>query len=169
MERPLLEHSRSKRVFAISMIFKNIKCRVCGKTFSAKRNNGSEIPKFCSQKCFGRSKEGIPATKKQKATLLSYAAGEMNFKWKGGRKNWWRKQVLLRDDYTCQMCDLRDTTPGFMDVNHIKPKRDFPELEFDLDNGECLCPNCHRRVTLREKHFISKENKGWFKKNKNNN
>jgi len=52
----------------------------------------------------------------------------------------WRDAVFERDDYTCQECG------GFGDVlhaHHIRPYRDYPELELDIDNGITLCERCH--------------------------
>ncbi len=77
-----------------------------------------------------------------------------NHKWKGGRDRWWRKQALIRDDYTCQICGLRDAE--IMQVDHIKPKGVFPLLRWDLENLISLCPNCHVRKHMRDrKHVMS--------------
>ena len=75
--------------------------------------------------------------------------GEKHWNWKGGQE--WRyvkKQVLLRDDYTCQSCGLRE--PEIMEVDHILSKSLYPELKFALDNLMTMCPNCHKRKTIRD-------------------
>ncbi len=36
------------------------------------------------------------------------------------------------------------------EVHHIKPRREFPLLAFDINNLEGLCRRCHRRVTRLE-------------------
>lgn len=59
-----------------------------------------------------------------------------------------RKQILHRDNYTCQVCGFRE--PEIMEVDHIKPKSKFPELKYELNNLITLCPNCHRRKTNRD-------------------
>lgn len=74
--------------------------------------------------------------------------GDKNPSWKGGKWRWIKKQALLRDDYTCQICGLRE--PEIMEVDHIKPKSIYPNFKNDLNNLITLCPNCHRRKTLRE-------------------
>jgi len=56
-----------------------------------------------------------------------------------------RKQILIEQDYTCQVCGLRE--PDIMEVNHKLEKSDYPELARDRNNLEVLCPNCHRRKT----------------------
>lgn len=79
---------------------------------------------------------------------MSRGKGEKNHHWSGGNWRYWKKQALIRDDYICQVCGFREVE--IMEVDHIKPKSKFPELIFTLDNLVTLCPNCHRRKTIRE-------------------
>lgn len=82
--------------------------------------------------------------------------GDSNPKWKGGRYNYLKNQAKNRDDHTCQVCGLKDVE--IMEVDHIKQKAEFPELQYDLDNLMTLCPNCHRRRTITFlKRWISKK------------
>lgn len=74
--------------------------------------------------------------------------GERAWSWAGGKWPYKKRQVKTRDNYTCQICGLRD--PEIMEVDHIKPKKRFPELALELENLVTLCPNCHRRKTNRE-------------------
>lgn len=74
--------------------------------------------------------------------------GDKNPRWKGGTWNYQRKFAKIRDDFTCQICGLKD--PEIMEVDHIKPKCDFPEIMHSLENLITICPNCHRRKTNRE-------------------
>jgi len=69
---------------------------------------------------------------------------------RGGIQTWWKQEVIRRDDYTCQKCGLRETLVGFMQADHIQPKGAYPDLEFELDNGQTLCPNCHRKKTIAD-------------------
>ena len=80
--------------------------------------------------------------------LLGRYVGDTNPSWKGGKWNWAKRQVKIRDNYICQQCGLRDEE--IMDVDHIKPKANYPEFITSLDNLTTLCPNCHRRKTLKE-------------------
>ena len=74
--------------------------------------------------------------------------GKHSHNWKGGTSI--RKQeAKIRDDYTCQVCGLRE--PEIMEVDHIFPKSRFKDKEFELENLITLCPNCHRRKTNRDK------------------
>ena len=83
-----------------------------------------------------------------KSTWWKGSKGEKSPVWKGGSWGYCRRTVKIRDDYICQICGLRD--PEIMEVDHIKPKSEYPELEFVLENLVTLCPNCHRRKTNRE-------------------
>lgn len=65
-----------------------------------------------------------------------------------------RKAVLERDHYLCQEC-LRQgkTVAGSkMAVDHIKSRRERPDLALDMDNLETLCPPCHNRKTVTRDH-----------------
>lgn len=79
---------------------------------------------------------------------MSRGKGEINHHWTGGNSRYWKRQALTRDDYTCQICGFREVE--IMEVDHIKQKSKFPELTLVLDNLLTLCPNCHRRKTIRE-------------------
>jgi 5-methylcytosine-specific restriction endonuclease McrA len=57
-----------------------------------------------------------------------------------------RQAALRRDDYRCRSCAAR----GRLEVDHVRPVRDAPELAFDLDNLQCLCGPCHARKTRGE-------------------
>ena len=73
----------------------------------------------------------------------------------GYKRYTFKREVLQRDKFTCQNCGMHSIIPGFFDVNHIKSKAEFPELAYDVNNGETLCPNCHRIITLVKDQFDS--------------
>ncbi|KAA0547685.1 HNH endonuclease [Bacillus sp. BGMRC 2118] len=65
-----------------------------------------------------------------------------------------RIKAIERDNGECQHCRLKGkvTTrhtindrckPTKMDVNHIKPVREYPHLALTLENLEYLCIDCH--------------------------
>lgn len=77
--------------------------------------------------------------------------GEKHHNWQGGKtgvnfkirnslamKNW-RRQVLERDNYTCQICHVRG---GRLVADHIKPFSTHPKLRFELSNGRTICKKC---------------------------
>ena len=85
--------------------------------------------------------------------------GENHPLWKGGaNKPYLRKAILQRDNFTCQICGLRDEE--IMEVDHIRPKAIAPELYTEPTNLICICPNCHRRKTNRDIKIIIDFKKG---------
>lgn len=81
-------------------------------------------------------------------------AGAKHPKWKGGvtskneqirksieYKNW-RKAVFVRDSFLCRECGAA----GEIQAHHIKAFADFPELRFEVSNGQTLCVPCHKET-----------------------
>ena len=58
----------------------------------------------------------------------------------------WRQKVLKRDKYTCQMCGSQYNLEG----HHIYPFHDYPERQFNVDNGVILCHECHKKIKGHE-------------------
>ncbi len=81
-------------------------------------------------------------------TWMAQKLGQNSNCWNGGTEKWWKNQAKIRDDYTCQICGVRE--PAIMQADHIKPKGRFPELGREINNLITLCPNCHARKTVRE-------------------
>jgi hypothetical protein len=88
--------------------------------------------------------------------------GEDHWNWKGGISEYnrgqdtefckWRKAVFSRDNYTCQICGVRG---GRLSGHHIKGWAKYPELRYDLNNGQCLCYDCHMEL-----HGLKKKSNG---------
>jgi len=55
----------------------------------------------------------------------------------------WRTAVFDRDNYTCRRCG--DDRGGNLHAHHIKKFADFPELRYEVYNGETLCFDCHAK------------------------
>lgn len=60
----------------------------------------------------------------------------------------WQKLRLhaLKRSPICQDCTVKAASI----VHHIKQARDYPELQFDLDNLQTLCVTCHNRKSQQE-------------------
>ncbi|MDD7970210.1 HNH endonuclease [Roseinatronobacter alkalisoli] len=57
-----------------------------------------------------------------------------------------RMAVIERDGFRCKKCGAR----GRLEVDHKKPVRTHPELAFDPQNLQALCPSCHASKTRVE-------------------
>ena len=54
----------------------------------------------------------------------------------------WKKAVYIQYNHTCNDCGKNHCK---INAHHIKPAKDFPELRYDVQNGICLCVECHKR------------------------
>jgi len=109
----------------------------------------------------------MEARKKISESMKGKNSKENNPMWKGGIcpetrlqrglfKKTIQKQVLERDNYTCQMCGERG---GDLQVDHIQPWAEYVELRFDMNNCRTLCVKCHYKITYK-RPFPSSA-KGW--------
>lgn len=93
--------------------------------------------------------KGLPSGKKGKS--YPNVQGKNHWNWQGGRtpkllalrqtveyKNW-RVAVFGRDNYTCVQCGQKQR----LEADHIKQFAYYPELRFDINNGQTLCRDCH--------------------------
>ncbi len=147
----------------------------CGESFNVKAYRDYQYIKTHQNKVVGFQKSYTPWNKgfsympahvdkliaggmKTRFTAGS-TAKEKNNNWKGGitptnkleREKFRRlvaDAVLVRDDYTCQICDIRG---GNLHVDHIKSWVDYPELRFVMSNCRTLCVPCHYYVTFKKK------------------
>lgn len=54
-----------------------------------------------------------------------------------------RFQILIRDKSTCQLCGARPSDGVRLHVDHIKPRKHYPNLELDPTNLRVLCATCN--------------------------
>ncbi len=66
--------------------------------------------------------------------------------------NAWRKQVWLRDDFTCKIAN--PDCEGRIEAHHILGWSEHPELRYEVKNGITLCHAHHPRVRAEEKRLI---------------
>ena len=65
----------------------------------------------------------------------------------------WRRKVLRRDSYKCQMpgCKRRGKR---MQVHHIQKWSSASSLRYDASNCITLCWDCHNEVNGKEEMYI---------------
>ena len=57
-----------------------------------------------------------------------------------------RLKALDRDEWRCVQCNERRG----LEVDHVLPVRDRPDLAWSIDNLQSLCGRCHARKTRLE-------------------
>lgn len=110
-----------------------------------------------------RFQKGYLSPKKGKPQLE--IKGERNGNWKGGNSGserhramggieykLWRADVFERDNYTCQKCNAKGI---YLHADHIKEWAKYPELRYDVSNGQTLCNSCHYLKTFGREMPIS--------------
>lgn len=66
-----------------------------------------------------------------------------------------RFRVLHRDKYQCVMCGACVKAKGTARVDHIKPRKVYPELSLDLENLRTLCASCDNKRHREKGYKIS--------------
>lgn len=82
---------------------------------------------------------------------------------KQGKKSWgydtnfyrrkaWRtiRRIKLMEDPLCVECEKEGKLVSATVVDHIKARRDAPELELEFSNLQSLCESCHNSKSGRE-------------------
>ncbi len=100
---------------------------------------------------WNKGKIGLRTQSEEWKQKMREKKGDKHWHWMGGCKEYWRNECLKRDNWTCQVCGLREVE--IMEVDHIKPRSKYPELATEINNMVTLCPNCHRRKTIRERDW----------------
>jgi len=62
----------------------------------------------------------------------------MSYEWRRTRM-----EVLKRDGAKCACCGATPAKGSVMNVDHIKPRRLFPNLALDVENLQVLCSECN--------------------------
>lgn len=118
------------------------------------------------------SMTGRRASSETKLKMSVAQSGERGNKWKGGitplvmnirhhfKMRQWISDIFHRDDFTCQDCGnrggklnahhLKSFSKIFND-NNIKTLEEALDCEefWDLNNGQTLCLDCHKKINTR--------------------
>jgi hypothetical protein len=89
-----------------------------------------------------RLKRALPH--RAKVIAPKYDEGN-NDKREGWRYREWKRAVLFRDKHQCLRCFSKEK----IQPHHIKSWTAFPELRYEVSNGETLCLRCHREEHRR--------------------
>jgi len=129
-------------------------CKNCGKLYekrvsvlNAGRRSGTKND-FCSYQCSSEYKvgENSPSYIKDRSLIKNqYRPGNETRKWKN--------KVIIRDNYTCQLCGYNNETGTNLCCHHIKRLVDHRELAYDVNNGIILCTGCHKLTLRKETKF----------------
>ena len=129
---PLSEDRRKKMMGRIPVNKQppvKFNCEECSKPVE-RLFNRRDAERFCSLQCANDFRdEGKTSENKRIRQTNAYKA--------------WRTLVFERDDYTCQHCEERG---GQLHADHIKPFAFFPDLRFEVANGQTLCIPCHQKT-----------------------
>lgn len=66
----------------------------------------------------------------------------------------WRTAILKRDKYCCKKCGFKDKTSKLLNAHHIIPVRINKDKKLDINNGICLCVECHIKIYNKEENYI---------------
>lgn len=125
-------------------------CKQCGKSYRKAASivhwakvNGSEST-FCSKTCEGISRQ------------VYLVDDEKNFQKiydhlirTSGHYKRWRREVFIRDRYTCQSCGYKRE----IEAHHIFRFAHFPEFRFTISNGVTFCHDCHAQLRQFDNSF----------------
>ena len=110
------------------------------------------------------SHKGYKMPEEQKIKISEAHKGAKSHLWQGGitkegnrirtsrQYKLWRIAVYERDNYTCKVCLKKG---GKLNADHIKQFAYYPELRFEVSNGQTLCEYCHKATpTYRKKRKV---------------
>ncbi len=137
------------------------KCKQCGGDIKLR----SIKIKYCSRKCYGKSRQGskLSETVRQKMSEGNKGTqkGKLNNNWKGGLTEGrnrdyssigyrlWRDEVFKRDNYTCRNLDCLKKSDGNkikINAHHVLCYSEYPQFRKQIWNGITLCGKCHKLI-----------------------
>lgn len=128
------------------------RCQDCNKLLKDRR---SIRCKSCAVSVWRSGRPLSLEHRKSVAKSSIFQVGKNNPNWKGGitpetirlraspEARRWRRDVLKKDDYTCQDCGVVEVQ---MTAHHISSWAKYPQLRFDVENGITLCADCHCKI-----------------------
>ena len=148
------------------------RCKSCANSLSSKiRHKESPFGVYISYPLgYWQGKTRSESDKQKMREAKLGRCGEETNNWRGGitpvrekiRKMFeyrqWRSDVFTRDDYTCQICNIKggdmnaDHYPKMFaeildqyEISDLREARECDEL-WNINNGRTLCKQCHRKT-----------------------
>ncbi|HEV2099337.1 MAG TPA: HNH endonuclease [Stellaceae bacterium] len=139
---PDLHYRKSKNLYLVALA--NQLKRHCG--FGSVVRSWQEARQFIERRWTGGSTEAIsrplPLPVPAVASAKLDVTGDeflQTHAWKQ-----LRYKALRKYGRRCQCCGATPESGAIMNVDHIKPRRRFPELALRLDNLQVLCGDCNQ-------------------------
>lgn len=122
-----------------------IQCDYCGKDLEPMTQlqiNQNEHH-YCSRECMGkwRSENVKGENHPSYNPDLTDEEREINRDYPEYKE--WIKSIYKRDNYQCQCCGKHG---GDLNAHHIYSFTDYEDLRTEIDNGICLCKDCHTEL-----------------------
>lgn len=137
-------------------------CKNCSLVYRNKYNNPAKLEYVRKLMSENAKRRGVShlMTIEVRQKQSNSIKGSKHWNWQGGKTKEqiflrnrketieWRKAVFERDNYICQICNIKSGKGVKVKLNadHIKSWAFYPELRWDLNNGRTLCVACHRRT-----------------------
>jgi hypothetical protein len=117
------------------------KCDECGKE---RELEYSQYRDLCHQ-CATTLAKGIKsATWDFTITEEERQVSRKRYFWPG--YNTWKRLVKQKANYVCQCCGYQGKKwEGTIIAHHLNNFNDFPDQRSDINNGFCLCKDCHKK------------------------
>lgn len=121
----------------LSLLFQRASERV-GVPWQGGKAHGYELLELLYHQCKGVPGAAAPRPKKVKPSYESSDEFLQSYAWRR-----LRMEVLIEQGRRCACCGATPTDGAVMHVDHIKPRRLFPELALEKSNLQVLCGECN--------------------------
>ena len=108
-----------------------------------------------------RMKQHKPSQSQERRQAESLRRKEAGDSWYGTTR--WRKlrAAQLSRHPVCADCEARELITAATEVDHVVPRRQRPDLAYDMNNLKSLCKPCHSHKTNKQ-NSLRKRNRGRF-------
>lgn len=123
------------------------RCKYCNKSYDITEDH------MCEEKYQHMVKNQKALENKYKRERQRLYARSDDEGYKALHSSYWvkfRLHIIHADDGMCQRCYIKFHRYTFenLEVHHIKPRKDYPELAFDESNVVTLCRSCNATLGL---------------------